>query len=333
VNIWAAPDAETQAKIKYAKWNALRIVKALKEGRDPNESNPKSAPEPEEQLPDLDPKDPEVQALEGGPKSLQPSVVEVPDEQDLVDRRMARQSSIDQSLHPSSQVSARGSPVSFEPYARNGDDNVSPLEPSPPNDRNGSIGGGYFPEVPSFTAEEQPGSHPTAPPEDIVDLRLPLQPSFAPGSQSPGLNQFAPPSPRFVPPNPPPQDYYHQAVPPPAPHHPTASPQQPYFAPPLQQPYQQPYQPPQPPHSHFAPSPAPQPAASQPTQYRNSQLNIDDVSIAKTQKHARFVPLSNRNAFLTVLTWNRWAISALNFEDGETAVKELREALKTLGAL
>jgi vacuolar protein sorting-associated protein VTA1 len=38
------------------------------------------------------------------------------------------------------------------------------------------------------------------------------------------------------------------------------------------------------------------------------------MAIAKAQKHAR------------------WAISALNFEDADTAVKELRAALKTLGA-
>lgn len=60
VNIWGTPDAETQAKIKYAKWNAVRIVKALKEGKDPNESNPKPEPVEEEALPALDPNDPEV---------------------------------------------------------------------------------------------------------------------------------------------------------------------------------------------------------------------------------------------------------------------------------
>jgi vacuolar protein sorting-associated protein VTA1 len=38
------------------------------------------------------------------------------------------------------------------------------------------------------------------------------------------------------------------------------------------------------------------------------------VSVAKAQKHAR------------------WAISALNFEDADTAVKELKAALQTLGA-
>jgi vacuolar protein sorting-associated protein VTA1 len=177
VNIWASPDAETLGKIKYAKWNAVRIIKALKEGKDPNESNPKTEPVPEESMAALDPNDPEVRALDEKPKSRQASVVEVPDEQDLVERKLARQSSIDQSLHPSAQVSARGSPApTFEQYPQNGfplapqDDNVSPLEPTPPNERNNSIGGGYFPEVPTFTSETQEPSHPTAPPDDVIDL-------------------------------------------------------------------------------------------------------------------------------------------------------------------
>jgi len=40
----------------------------------------------------------------------------------------------------------------------------------------------------------------------------------------------------------------------------------------------------------------------------------DDEAVAAAEKHAR------------------WAISALNFEDVETAVKELRAALQSLGA-
>jgi vacuolar protein sorting-associated protein VTA1 len=43
------------------------------------------------------------------------------------------------------------------------------------------------------------------------------------------------------------------------------------------------------------------------------QVVVDDEAIAKAQKHAR------------------WAISALNYEDVETAVKELKNALNTLG--
>lgn len=94
----------------------------MKEGKDPNESNPKQEPEPVDALPQLDPNDPEVQGFSQIPK--QPSVEEVPDEQDNIEARLARQSSIDQSLHPSEQVSARGSPTTkpagFEPYPRDG---------------------------------------------------------------------------------------------------------------------------------------------------------------------------------------------------------------------
>jgi vacuolar protein sorting-associated protein VTA1 len=314
VNIWGTPDAETQAKIKYAKWNAVRIVKALKEGKDPNESNPKKETESEEALPDLDPNDPEVQEFRQTTKPRQASVEEVPDEQDKIEARLARQSSIDQSLHPSAQVSARGSPSTkpaggFEPYPRDGfpytavqDDNVSPLEASP-NDRNGSVGGGYFPEVPTFTGESQDTTLPTAPADDALDLGLPDHPSAAPGQHpDPDFKNFSPPSVSEVS-APPSQGFDRQASPPNPP-----PPEVQHFGAPPVQPQQQTYQPsPQ----QYAPPPAPVPA---PAQLRNQRLNTDDMAIAKAQKHAR------------------WAISALNFEDAETAVKELRAALQTLGA-
>ncbi|KAJ4156346.1 hypothetical protein NW754_007972 [Fusarium falciforme] len=38
---WGEPDPEVLQKIKFAKWNAARIFKAVREGKDPNESNPK----------------------------------------------------------------------------------------------------------------------------------------------------------------------------------------------------------------------------------------------------------------------------------------------------
>jgi vacuolar protein sorting-associated protein VTA1 len=317
----------------------VRIARALKEGKDPNESNPKPEPSPEENLPALDPNDPEVQQLGGQSKPQPASVEEVPDEQDRVEARLARQSSIDQSLHPSEQVSARGSPgaaPAFEPYPRDGfpytavqDDNVSPLEQSP-HDRTGSVGGGYFPEVPTFTSESRDSTLPTAPPHDIIDLGLPDQPSAPPGSRpAPGdFESFPPPTipdePHLPPP---PQDFYHQAPPPihpPPPQHPTyhspptshppPTQQHLYQAPPTypQQPtFQPPPQPYQPPQQKYIPPPAPVQA---PPASRNTPLNTDDMAIAKAQKHAR------------------WAISALNFEDAETAVKELRAALQTLGA-
>lgn len=306
VNIWGPPDAETLAKIKYSKWNALRIVRALKEGKDPNESNPKPEPQPEE-LPELDPNDPEVQSLGLPSHAKQPTVEEVPDEQDKVEARLARQSSIDQSLHPSAQVSGQATPLekpAFDPYPRSGfpynavqNDNVSPLEPSP-NERDGSVGGGYFPEVPTFTSQTQNTTLPTAPADDALDLGLPDQPSTLPGQEpGPGFGNFSPPSVNEVA-APPPQDFYRQAPPPQAP---------------------APIQPPPPQIQRVVPAPVqPQPTASifapPPGQSSKQQYITDDVAIAKAQKHAR------------------WAISALNFEDAETAVRELRFALETLGA-
>jgi vacuolar protein sorting-associated protein VTA1 len=59
---------------------------------------------------------------------------------------------------------------------------------------------------------------------------------------------------------------------------------------------------------------APARLAQQAQQAPRQKFEPDDVAIAKAQKHAR------------------WAISALNFEDADTAVKELRAALETLGA-
>lgn len=45
-----------------------------------------------------------------------------------------------------------------------------------------------------------------------------------------------------------------------------------------------------------------------------SGVVLDEEALAKAQKHAR------------------WAISALNFEDVNTAIKELKGALESLGA-
>jgi len=308
VNIWNPPDAETLAKIKYAKWNALRIVRAVKEGKDPNESNPKKEVEPEV-LPALDPNDPEVKNLELPSHAKQPSVEEVPDEQDNVEARLARQSLINQSLHPSAQASARASPSGkprFDPYPRDGfpytaavqTDNVSPLETSP-NERDGSVGGGYFPEVPTFTSETQQTPLPTAPADDTLDIGHPDQQSSFSRQQITPTSSSLPPPIGNEPTSPAPQEFYQQS---PAPQQPPSNPQ------------------PQPSTQipKFVPAPEPAPTLTQQTASKLTstqvQYNTDDLAIAKAQKHAR------------------WAISALNFEDVDTAVRELRGALQTLGA-
>lgn len=296
-------------------------MRALKEGKDPNESNPKIE-SAEESLPALDPNDPEVLQLEGRTKPQPATVEDVPDEAFQAGSNLVRKSSIGQSLHASAQqpaqVSAPGSPEvpTYEPYPKDGfpytavrDDKVSPLEPSP-NERGDSVGGGYFPEVPTFTSEVQGSTLQTASSTDALDLGLPDHPSAPPGGslglvdhltgtsrsqKPPDFELFPSPA---VPEKPatPSGDFYRQAPPShPAPHS-TAS--QHLGSQPSDQPPSQRYNPPLP----SVPLP------------KEGPLITNDLSIAKAQKHCR------------------WAISALNFEDAETAVKELREALKTLGA-
>jgi vacuolar protein sorting-associated protein VTA1 len=309
VNIWGPPDAVTQAKIKYAKWNAVRIAKALKEGKDPNESNPKPLPK-EEPLPPINPN--AIDELEGSlpERSLHATVEEVPDVQDQFNGEVAPvsvqapvQASSMSPMHPKPEFS----PKDEFPHVDIYNDNVSPFESSQRNDRSGSIGGGFFP-LPTFTAETNNSTLPTAPSEDVNDLVLPDQPSFAPASRV---------APTFEPPpsNPEePQDYYRINSPHVQPS-PVISPQ---TAPTRPVPHQpQNFQSQTPPQ--YAQTTAPyqriiQPHPMQSRATGSNLVEVDDEAIAQAQKHAR------------------WAISALNFEDTQTAVKELKEALRRLGA-
>jgi vacuolar protein sorting-associated protein VTA1 len=177
---------------------------------------------------------------------------------------------------------------------------ISPVEST--NDsaaRTGSIGGGYFPSVPTGTSEYKPPiveigtpvdvdnntDLPSAPPADPSsfyssepDSLKPSAPAFDPTVSTPHVASLQTPL------NPPVQTPVLRSpftpVPPPAPGH--AS--QPHYAPP--------------------------PSGPPPGGYKT-----DDESVMAAQKHAK------------------WAISALNFEDVPTAVKELRIALQNLGAL
>jgi vacuolar protein sorting-associated protein VTA1 len=73
-----------------------------------------------------------------------------------------------------------------------------------------------------------------------------------------------------------------------------------------------PFSPP-PPVFHQQPQPLLQPQVPQ-QQFVGGNYRRDDEAVLAAQKHAK------------------WAISALNFEDVDTAVKELRIALQSLGA-
>lgn len=266
--VWGAVDPELASKSKYAKYHALRIAKALKAGEDPNLSNPVQEPSPAaEDALVLDPNDPEVQRINGG-SSMQPTVETAPP-------------SFAPSPAPVSPAAAPSAPP-FPGESAHGD--VSPLEST--EDRQNSVGGGYFPTVPTFTSENTAPSMPTAPEQPMEDA--PSAPPLDDGHYNPS-------------------DFYQ-----PPPSAPAAAAPAPPAAPVSNIP-SVPSMPPQPiapqPIAPIANTNLPPPTAAGGQNYRT-----DDESVMQAQKHAK------------------WAISALNFEDVPTAVKELRIALEALGA-
>ncbi|KAL9582078.1 MAG: hypothetical protein Q9212_003503 [Teloschistes hypoglaucus] len=328
--IWEPIDAETASKVKYAKYHALRIAKAIKAGEDPNMSNPAPEPAfPQEQP--LDPQDLDVQMLDErpmGPAAYQPSVEEVPDEHDRLERHLAQRSSIDQSLHPSRAPSVprhpdqnQGIPTESS-HVPNADENyyhqaaapdVSPLQ-SPDRGRNESIGGGYFPKTPVDLQHlnETPDIN-----DNLDDLSRPAPQNLPDTPSNAPLAPFVPPAHPFSASAPlhrmPPHEINHPGGPAPSAPFAPYVPQEHSNAPPPTK-YPQPSTPsalsqPLPPLSHQA-----VPTSSAPQHITTSPVVVDEEAMAKAQKHAR------------------WAISALNFEDVNTAIKELRGALETLGA-
>ncbi|KAK4129115.1 DUF605-domain-containing protein [Parathielavia appendiculata] len=266
-NIWGAVDQETQQKIKYAKWNAARIVKAIKEGNDPNESNPRHEEPPQ---PESHPIAPDVEGLDGTAAASRPrpaTVEEVPDA-DLV------KDAAGVSL-PHSPVSAGPSPLS--------DDGLQ--LPGVPTHFSQPAQPGYF----ESEASAAPPSQHRGPYEAPPDLLAPPT-GWTPSHQAPAPTAMPP---TFAP-NPPST----AAVASP----PVSSPSDPYH---MHTP---------PPTNTARPS---APSAAAPVSYASAQAGgfaMDEAAIVGAQKHAK------------------WAISALNFEDVPTAVKELRKALELLGA-
>ncbi|KAK0630278.1 Vta1 like-domain-containing protein [Bombardia bombarda] len=292
VNIWGTPDQETQQKIKYAKWNAARIVKAIKDGKDPNESNPKQ--EEIQQPAALDPNDPEVQKLSGAPSSIvTPRPVTVEEVPDVDLRRDTAGVSLPHSpvsRASDSELNLPGVPTELtEPagqpgYFDNNESMPSPVSPPLHNPINYQASPD-LPPPPNATAWSQPQPSPDILPSPTWPQDSRNQPAsgWAP-RLDPHQQPSAPPtaplsfSTNNPPPVSPPTDSYYTNTAPTA-------------------------------YSARAPvAPLPAPVVS----YRNVQA--DEAAMASAQKHAK------------------WAISALNFEDVPTAVKELRKALEMLGA-
>ncbi|KAF2132827.1 DUF605-domain-containing protein [Dothidotthia symphoricarpi CBS 119687] len=310
LSIWK-PDADPEitSKTKFAKYHALRILKAIKAGQDPNETNPAQETHQALDPPILDPSDPEVQNIIQTPQQQQPHNPYQP----------YVESAPDFSGQPSPAFTApKVSPPANLPtvptgYTQPSHNDVSPMSQTA-SSRNGSvasIGGGYFPRTdvppPTFSAENTAPTLPTAPSMGDETMTTPMGGSSL--TQTAGA--------------PDPSSFYQNPVSPP----PTAQPpQNPYMSPTYTTPAPQQPQPPPifqsspaPPHQQYsAPpphqNPYAQPAAPPPTTSQGPFRNDED-SLREAKKHAK------------------WAISAIDFDDANTAVKELRVALKALGAI
>lgn len=272
----------------------MRIAKALKAGEDPNETNPTPKEENiETEFGQIDPdaQDIDEAAAEQATRPRQPSVEEIPDEQDRVQRKLAGQSSINESLHPS-RSSSIPRPTSAQPTAPPA---PPTFEPSPLQNMDVDTEQDTGLNLPSAPETIAPPPRPSGMPS------LPDTPGStdlgAPRSSHPpaGFQSFPPPS--TIPSSPPatshdPSSFYN---PPAAPTEPSGAP---FVVP---NPYQTPQVPPV--------QPAPVPASAQAI-----PQTADDQAIALAQKHAR------------------WAVSALTFDDVNTAIKELKNSLRHLGA-
>ncbi|KAI1920235.1 hypothetical protein LOZ58_005343 [Ophidiomyces ophidiicola] len=294
--IWGAPDQETSAKIKFAKFHALRIVKAVKSGEDPNLSNP---PQENPEIEIDSPMESSNQGPEGQPevpaarKPRQASVEDAPDDFDSVQRRLAAQSSANESIHPSrssSRVPPHTDQLPQVPSALPSD------APSP------SVPGminldGDLRQWPSHLSQAT-----------IPDL--PAAPSDFP--QSSPISGLGTPARMGSPPDPFPPVNSFQSFPPPA-----VATQEPPPSPRASSPkeFERIAHARKPSITPSTVPPPPKPVQPMPS-YVSSVGNsvVDEDSMAQAQKHAR------------------WAVSALNFDDVNTAIKELKNALKLLGA-
>ena len=395
IQIWGELDEETAAKIKYAKYHALRIAKALKAGEDPNDSNPK--PQAEGALPSLDANDVEVRSLggigSGSPAGLPPTtssvdqghsrlvpavpraaVEDVPDETELQQSAVRTTTSdsepssamrhlpVVDAVNPD-EVSPVDAPASVEDYYhQDAAHDVSPLGPDlAANDqrRQATTRGDYFPQADMASTESSHGGQGRQQ-QQQQELSLPSAPSdlssrhpdTVPSSIS--LNDTQPtaaalpaPSAASIPPPNPTQPQLHREPHPQPPFQSTLAPRFSYQPPtaaadaaavaanttippssvasatPIiapsphqqQQPQQQQQQPKAPRAAMLPaslPSPPPPPTISTANANANTNVPLSDENIASSQKHAR------------------WAISALNFEDVPTAIRELRAALDVL---
>ena len=176
-NEWGTPEPEVLQKIKFAKWNAARILKAIRNGEDPNESNPKQ-PEPEAS-PTLDPSDPEFQLISGS-GAQPPTFEDVPDAGEPPNAPQF----VDEPPHPSAEQQGyfptdNRAPEPFIP---------SPLSQSPTPTPIG------MPPPPLPPLDTSATSMPQIPPQPSPHIPTKLPPQFAPPPPSPPVAPSGPPA-------------------------------------------------------------------------------------------------------------------------------------------
>ncbi|KAK0259979.1 hypothetical protein B0A54_09464 [Friedmanniomyces endolithicus] len=296
MTIWGQLDGEMAVKSRYAKYHAVRIAKAIKAGEDPNATNPVvEEPQGEDNV------DAELQALEqqahnGGisAHSYRPPTVEDAPPSALPSRPASGGRG---HLH-----SRTVQTMSESDQIASLSDNMPDVSPIEQVDRHGSLGGGYFPSVPGVASNDILMSD--DPP--IILPQPPTQQDGSPASEYYSSHANSTPTPGAGPPQ-------HPSIPFQQPSTQTPST---YYAPPPTlnavnpPPHSSPCAQPTP-RATYASAPPPPPVSQGPPL---GGYKTDDESVLAAQKHAK------------------WAISALNFEDVDTAVKEFRIALRALGA-
>ncbi|KAL5335133.1 Vta1 like-domain-containing protein [Aspergillus crustosus] len=275
--IWNPLDPEVAAKVKFAKYHAVRIVKAIKAGEDPNATNPKIEEEVEqpEDLPQELPNGFDSTNASSS-QALQPRVEDVPDEYQ------------------------HAQPLDSPPILPQPPTAFTEL-PSAPQ---GPASASYRPV--DDREEDSPLNLPSAPDTFAAPPTLPDTPTKIGGHHQPKpSNEFQsfPPPPAISPPSPTASSHDAGSF-----YNTPSTADSSRFVPPAGPGRVSSYS------SHQSIPFSTPTAVAPPTAAMVNPQNIDDQAIALAQKHAR------------------WAVSALAFEDVDTAIKELRNSLKQLGA-
>ncbi|KKA28559.1 hypothetical protein TD95_002907 [Thielaviopsis punctulata] len=310
--VWGPIDEETRQKILFCKWNAARILKALRAGEDPNDSNPalddpvpisedddnlgagEAAPA-SESTPVQRPPPPTVQDADDDGDIALPNAPDLPSVPDLpsapvlpsVPHGVAPRVLDVPAIDPPSPLSVTEDMPAWQGGVSAA---VSPTVPTTPGvpGAGTSISPQISPVQGDFSGNNAGFTgHSTTNNSSHNATNLSGRNASPPDVSSVLPSTFSPPRAPFVPaPTP-------ASAPTPTPASTTSVPV------PVST-------------STSASASTPTPTWQPP---KNHSFSADEADLAKAQKHAK------------------WAISALNFEDVPTAVKELRNALAALGGL